>query len=477
MKLIRLFIIRREERWPALGALVYIVLLNALVVGNYADKFFSLSKNYHKLFTHNFLVSGFDPLSYVVLSDWGTRYNIYRHPLLAFFMWPAAMLNKLCMTLLGVNMATVIMALLLTVSALYGFVFLRRILREVIGTGAHDATLLAALCFSFAYVMVSISVPDHFSLSMTLLILTLYLAGRKMKRHQPLTIVQTVALFVVTAGISLNNGVKIFLANLFTNGRRFWRPSNLLLAILLPAALMWAGARWEWHVFEEPSFHARQVAKEKKDAALREKIVEQVRDTISVRDPVAITKAANRIIQKRAHDKAVRDHKKAWNRHKGKPMGNGEFSQWTDISTPRMASLVGNWFGESIQLHQDHLLGDTLRSRPVIVNYRWWFNYVVEALLVALFLAGVWCGRRKRFLWLALSFMGFDLFIHMVLGFGLNEVYIMSPHWLFIMPIAMGYLFKQSAGRKAHKPLAIVTGLTTLYLLVWNIALYISHFV
>ncbi len=477
MKLIRLFFIRREERWPALGALVYIVLLNALVVGSYADKFFSLSKSYHKLFTHNFIVSGFDPLSYVVLSDWWTRYNIYRHPLLAFFMWPAAMLNKLCISLLGTNMATVIMALLLTASALYGFVFLRRIFREIIGTGALDATLLAALCFSFAYVMVGISVPDHFCFSMTMLILTLYLAGRKMKHHQPLTIVQTVVLFVITAGISLNNGVKTFLANLFTNGRRFWRPANLLLAILLPAALMWAGARWEWHVFEEPSFRSRQEATHKKDLALRKKIYEQVRDTISVRDPVAITTAANRIIRQRAHDKAVRDHKKAWNRHKGKPMGKGEFTQWTDISTPRMASMVENWFGESIQLHQDYLLSDTLRSRPVIVSYRWWFCYVVEALLVALFLAGVWCGRRQRFLWLALSFLGFDLFIHVVLGFGLNEVYIMSPHWLFVMPIAMAYLFKQLEGRRAHKALVIATGLATLYLLAWNVTLYISHFV
>ena len=27
---------------------------------------------------------------------------------------------------------------------------------------------------------------------------------------------------------------------------------------------------------------------------------------------------------------------------------------------------------ESIMLHQDELLGDTLRNRPLIVVYRWW---------------------------------------------------------------------------------------------------------
>ena len=44
----RLFRIRRDERWPALAVLVYVGLLNALVVGHYADRFFELSRNYHR---------------------------------------------------------------------------------------------------------------------------------------------------------------------------------------------------------------------------------------------------------------------------------------------------------------------------------------------------------------------------------------------------------------------------------------------
>ena len=121
--------------------------------------------------------------------------------------------------------------------------------------------------------------------------------------------------------------------------------------------------------------------------------------------------------------------------------------RWTDISTPRLESTVENLFGESIQLHQDHLLQDVLKdNRPVIVPYRWVANYVVEGIIALLFVLGIICGWRSRFLWTALAFFAFDVALHVGLGFGLNEVYIMSAHWLFVVPLAMGYLFKMVRG-------------------------------
>lgn len=57
---------------------------------------------------------------------------------------------------------------------------------------------------------------------------------------------------------------------------------------------------------------------------------------------------------------------------------------WTDKTTSRSQTLVENFFGESIMLHQQNLLGDVLRNRPVIVKYQSAVNYVVEACIVVL---------------------------------------------------------------------------------------------
>lgn len=460
-----IFKIKRSERWPALAALLYVVLWNVLVVYKYSDRFFTVCEDYHRLFVNTFHISGFDPLSYLVISHWDTGYNIYRHPLLAFFMFIPNQLDQLLIMLTGHNWAAVIMALILVFCGFYSFILLKRTLNEVIGLLPADSWLLSWFTFSFAYVMVSISVPDHFALSMFMLILTLYVAGRKIKAHHPFTRWQTILFFIVTAGISLNNGIKIFLANWFVNGKKFWRPLNLLIVVVVPSLVIWFGARMEWKHFERPKYIARQHIKAYKDSLWRANTYAAFVDTTSVQGQDNIKAAYNKLIQKRIHAKYNRDHKKAAMAHAGEPINKTEFGKWTDISTPRWPSLVENIFGEPIQLHQDYLLQDVLLSRPVIVHYRYAINYIIEGIIVLLFLVGIWYGRKYKLLWLALSFFAFDMVIHLALGFGLNEVYIMSPHWLFVITIAIGYICKNV---KARKIMRAIVALLTIYLLLWN---------
>ena len=238
-----IFRIKKDERGMALAAVLYAVVLNLLVILHYASQYTKVGEAYHQLFVRTFHISGFDPLSYAVVSQWEQAYNIYRHPLLAFFMFPAAQLNQALMAITGLNMAPFIVGCMLVFCAFYSILFLYRLMVQVIGVQRLDASLLSAFFMSMAYVMVSVSVPDHFCFSMFMLLLTLWVAGRKMQQGQPFTKWQTILFFIVTAGISLNNGIKIFMANAWVNGRKFWRPGNLCLAIVLPSLLMWGAAR------------------------------------------------------------------------------------------------------------------------------------------------------------------------------------------------------------------------------------------
>ena len=67
-----------------------------------------------------------------------------------------------------------------------------------------------------------------------------------------------------------------------------------------------------------------------------------------------------------------------------------------------------------------------------------------------------------------------DVFIHIVLGFGINEVYIMSPHYLIILPIAIGYLFKRLSGKVLIMIRLLVLTLT-IFLLLYNGILFNSY--
>ena len=148
--------------------------------------------------------------------------------------------------------------------------------------------------------------------------------------------------------------------------------------------------------------------------------------------------------------------------------------RWTDITSDRAEAIVENLFGESIQLHEQHLLKDVFRSRPVIVHYDHWWQYTIEGIVAVLFIIGIWCGRRSRFLWLALSFFALDMLLHVGLGFGLNEVYIMSAHWIYVIPLSVAFLLKAAAPKLRR---ALIAGLVmlTLWLFAYNITL-IAHY-
>ena len=273
MKAFKLFKIKPEERIQSLLALVVIVVLNALFIYRMHDLFMQEGFGpYWKVFERELHLSGYDPLTYLTVTDWDVIYQVYRHPLLAFMMWPLYMLNECLTWLLGVNCVQYLVALPLIVCSYYSYIFLYRIHREVIALNRWDATLLTAFYFSFAYILLSVIVPDHFTISMFLLLITLYISGACIQKGREFRWWQSAIFFYITAGVTLSNGIKVFLSGFFVNLKDFFRPKYLLLAVLLPAALLWGTAQWEYREYVLPKEKARAEAKARQEEALKEKV-------------------------------------------------------------------------------------------------------------------------------------------------------------------------------------------------------------
>lgn len=510
--------ITRSERPVALFALLLAITLQAVIIYRYNHIFTDPGPSYWAVFLHHFSVSGYDPITYSVVTDWTAKYNVFRHPLLAFFVAPLYAFNLALSALTGVNCVQYVVALFWIVATVYAFLFFYRIVLNILcgsttlstapqapltsaagalstapqaplnstegafstrAAGAlpspkaqAQALLLSALLFSFGHVLLAAMAPDHFILSLMMLMIVLFICQDCMQRQQPLPIWKMVVLFFLTGGITLNNGLKVFLGGLFTNGRRFFRLRSLLLGVLLPSALIWTVARVEYkHLVlpQEKITHAKKAAEKKRKAEAAARRKAEAERTFQMQIAQAEAAADTALLAQAKHRlDSVRTAKpKARRNPYGRPIAKSGFMRWTDVTTPRGSAIVENLFGESIQLHADHALGDVLRHRPVIVAYRSPVQYVVEALLALLFLAGIWCGRRSRLLWLALSWAAFDMLLHLGLGFGLNEVYIMSCHWIFVIPLALAYLLRAVRG----KWLSIALAVLTLYLYVWNLSI------
>lgn len=479
-RIINIFTLRKEERYPVLTAMAFFIVLNIINVCGYWYRFSVPAGNYHKLFVNAYRLSGFDPLTYEVISRWIPAYNIYRHPLLAFFMYPFYLLNQGLISITGVNCATIITALILVGCSTYSFVFLFRILRNVICISLRHTLVVAMMYFSFGFILLSSMAPDHFVMSQCCLLLTVWLAGEKLKRGSALNMWQTIALFVLTAGVSLNNGLKVFLAALVTRRQRFFRWRYLLFAVVMPSALMWGVAEWEYKTWQWPREQKLYEIKIRKDKEATQRLRKQITDTISDKSTEAIEREVKRVKQEREEAKKRANLKKPWIRNTGTPMADSGFMHWTDKSTSRVDAIVENLFGEGIQLHRDYALGDVLRNRPVVVRYSglWRYcNYTVEAIIVALFAFGLWCGRRRLFMWTAMSCFIMDMALHLGLGFGINEIYIMSAHYLFVVPIAVAYIIKANERQTVPRRTAVaLVAFTGLWCLVWNLTVIGTFF-
>lgn len=439
-----IFKIKKEERIPSLIALLVFVLLNGLFFYKYSNLFLQAHHvSYWQLFAKTFHVSGFDAWSYIFMSNGKLYFEIPRHPLFAVILYPFHLINKELIAAGDTNYAMIFMAILLIVSAYYSFIFIYRVFREIIEVGKKDSLLLSAMLYSFGMVMVSMLVPDHFCWSLFLLTMTLYLAGKAMKEKKQLSAWTIGILSFLTGGVTLSNIAKTYLAAWFVNGKKVFAWKNMV-AMILPAILLVGTAYLIYTEIREPQFHTDKKIEIKAHA----------KDTLQ------------------AHKDSIHH---AWVlAHTGEPMKKEGFWKWTDMSTSRSDALIHNMMGESIQLHDSYLLDDMCVNRPTVVKYNYVFNYIIEGIVALLFILGIIVAVRHRFFLMALSWLALDICIHFVMGFGLNEMYIMACHWIFIIPISIAYLLKSLTPSRQ----TIVRGITlllTLYLWVWNGYLVFSY--
>lgn len=435
-------ILRKEERPVAIVALIVFAALNALLIANHWQSFTrGAHVGFWSVFYNHLNMSGYDIFSLIFISCMRLHWNTLRHPLFVVLLLPLFWLNHQIMPPTEFNAAVLLMGALLVAADVWGAVLMHRLLRDVVEVNRMDAAFLTAMFYGFAHVMVATMVPDHFALSLPLLLLTLLIAGRRLKEGKPMKLWQSALLFFLTAGMTLTNGVKVALAACFAGGRKVfsWRS---ILSFVVPTLLLGAIYVWQQETIVAP----------------QERKIKRIEAAVAKKDPARIAKL-------KEHDDFVKQQ-------------NGEaltksmpLLEWSDMTTSRWQSAVDNLFGESLQLHRDYLLEDVQQTRPVFVEYRSAVNYIVEALVVLLLVAGAWIARREKFFLMVFSWFAFDMIMHMGFGFGLNEVYIMTAHWAFIIPIAAGYILR----RKNSMAARVLVAALTLWLWAYNAVIVIGY--
>ena len=439
MHIFDIFKVKKEERWLAFAMLAVFVTFNAMVIASHYHVYtMEAHGGFWSVFTKNFRMSGYDCWSWITVSGGRIHFVTSRHPLYLTFLYPLYLLNDWLIQNVGYNFAVYFMTVIIVFSAFYAVLFMYRVFREVLELRRKDARLLTLLLFSFGHVLIPTMVPDHFVISLMLLSLTLYITGKKMKKGQLLTAWQSLVLTFFTAGMATSNGVKTLLAGLFTNGKKVFTCKFISIGVVLPLLLLLGIQQSQYYLLEVP----------------QQAVVRHIESETLKKNP-----------QKVLEHKKQRDE---WQRtHLGQPVGDGVITKLMDVSTPRVPTIVENFFGESIQLHQRSLLKDVSWERPIFVEYNWSVNYIIEAFVVLLFIVGIVFSYKQRFFKMLLAWFACDLTLHLILGFAVTEVYIMTSGWAFIIPISYGYLLKRLS-MKWLKLMRVALIMLTIYLWIYN---------
>lgn len=442
-----IFKIKREERWLFIIAMLVFVVLNALLICSHWDMYTKALPHggSWSIFHSRFEMSGYDCWSWMTVSEGRVYFETIRHPLYLSFLYPMWWLNSWLMTWTGINWAVFMLAFVIVSSATYSAIFVYRILRELLSLRRADAYLLVAMLFSFGHVMVPAMVPDHFIISMMLLTMTAYICGKKMQKSQVFKTWQSALLLFFTSGIAASNGVKTILGGLFVNGRRFFRPKYIVFGIILPLVALLTIQRCQYYTVEVPqaeTVHKIEKANEKKKTAKQKQ--------------------------------ALKDHRQWVHTHAMKSARKKGLLSLMDFRTPRIPVFVENFCGEALLLHKDHALDDELESRPLIVKYHFWWEYAIIGTIMVLFISGAWFGRRSRLMQMLLCWFAFDFFLNMVLGFAVNEVYIMTSGWAFSIPIAVSFILQRQRD-KGKFCLRLVVLFLTVFLFTSNVITIVGH--
>lgn len=402
----QIFALRPDEGAHVATLLALIVALQGLMVGKFFHLLSHPSEAGWVQFTRNFRMSGYDPYLYQIVHQWQNSYDVVRHPLLALLLSPLWAMNKLATMLTGDDCSVPLVALLLTFCASYACIFLQRTLRFGAGISRGRAWLLTYFFLAFGHIITATVVADHFCLSLFCIMLTAYLSARHITAGTPMGWKEGAALMAVTSGVTLTNGAVVAIAALAVNGRGCLRRGFLLRGIIVPGVVVVALAVGQKALLTATPIDTAQ-------------IVEQQ-------------------------------------------------TKWTRDDISRTAVLVENFFGESLQLHRRHVLGDVLSGRPVLVAYTWPAQYVVEAIVVALLAVGMWLGRRRRLQWIAAGVLAFNLLMHIGVGFALDEVHIMACHWAFAVPVGVAWIYACGQNRLALRMVDVVLAAFTLYLWAYH---------
>ena len=323
------------------------------------------------------------------------RTQISGHPLMYLFFYPMIFVGNMIAMIAGMKMKTLFMVILSASMISMSCVYINRYLREITEAGKTISLILTLFYAFFSTNLVLSFTPESFTLSAFFLSFSVYYYSLYIKNKiSPPYLTSILIADVFLGGVTITNFVKGLIPVIFLNEKK-----TSILKRLIVISLIFGGVLLSIHVvclvfLDKDYFRSIFVHREAFTPGIYNSLwYAQTMFSRFFGNPVFITELVN-----------ISYYNEAYDYH-------------------------GNRISE--------------------MDYHLWWQYLFSGLLLLLLIVSLIRNYKNKLVqFVGLLFL-FDIGIHCVLRFGLFDPYIYGAHWVYCLPLILGWLYKSFSGKMA----------------------------
>lgn len=327
------------------------------------------------------------------------RTQISGHPLLIFFYYPFVLIGNGLVLLTTAKVKTLFFIMLSSAMISLSCVYIFRYIRQIIELKKFTAFILTLFFAFFSTNLILAFTPESFTLSALFLSFNVYYNSSFIKRGiSPPLISNVILADFFLGGVTLTNMAKGVIPVLFFKERK----ASILKKIIILGAVFF------------------------------------------------IILLALQIFSALVLDKnyigSIFAHK----------------DNFTDESLTGMAYLqmiFSHFFGAPIFLSEIFSYNTIRNGIPYLVegDYRLWWQYLFMSLICVFVVTSLIRNYKEPFVQMIFLLFLVDIVIHCIIRFGINEPFIYGAHWVYCVPLLLGWLYKKLKDKQAKVFLIIIS--------------------
>lgn len=135
-----------------------------------------------------------------------------------------------------------------------------------------------------------------------------------------------------------------------------------------------------------------------------------------------------------------------------------------------------NFLSEPLLFHN---INGIIYSKESILlsSYESFVPYFIICTIFLFFVTSIIWFRKERIAKIFFATFFFDIFMHFIVGYGIEEGQLFCAHWFFYIPIFIALLCNKLKQLKKHKIILSIMSLLIAYMFIYNIYCYVSSLI